>query len=106
MNTERVRILVAEDNVADVWLIEESLRRQSIDYELDRYVTAEDAIAAVKQCGRDGNHVPDLLLLDYNLPGGRGVDILVAAASNPILGNVPKAILSSFLSSREMQEAM
>ncbi|MEO8098719.1 MAG: response regulator [Acidobacteriota bacterium] len=73
---------------------------------MDRYVTAEDAIRAIRLCGVGDSPVPDLLLLDYNLPGGRGVDILAAAAGNSVLDRVPKVILSSFLSSSEMEEAI
>jgi two-component system, chemotaxis family, response regulator Rcp1 len=101
-----VRILLAEDNKADVWLIEEALRRQSLDYQLDHHLTAPEAIDAVKQCGVGGSPVPQLLLLDYNLPGGQGLDILTAAAANPNLAGVPKAILSSFLKPDELQDAI
>ncbi len=101
-----VRILLAEDNNADVWLIEEALRRQSLAYLLDHHLTAMGAIDAVKRCGTGGCPVPQLLLLDYNLPGGQGLDILAAAAANPSLARVPKAILSSFLKPNELQDAI
>jgi two-component system, chemotaxis family, response regulator Rcp1 len=101
-----VRILLAEDNRADVWLIEEALRRQSLAYQLDHHLTAPEAIDAVKKCGVGGSPVPQLLLLDYNLPGGQGLDILAAAAENPSLAGVPKAILSSFLKPNEVQDAI
>jgi chemotaxis family two-component system response regulator Rcp1 len=96
------RILLAEDNAADVWLIQEALKRQSLDYEIENYTNAEDAIRAILGCGF-GGPVPDLILLDYNLPKGHGGEILAAAASNPHLANVPKAILSSFLQPRELE---
>ena len=41
-----MRIFLAEDNLGDVFLLEEALRRQSLICELDHYVTAEDAIRA------------------------------------------------------------
>jgi two-component system, chemotaxis family, response regulator Rcp1 len=92
-----VRIFLAEDNAADVWLVEEALRRKSIRFEIDNYTTAAEAIEAVNRCGLEGAPVPDVILLDYNLPSGHGADILAAAAQNPYLARIPKAIVTSFL---------
>ncbi len=105
MKADPMRIFLAEDNLADVWLIEEALRRQSLAFELDHYLTAEQAIDAAHSCGSEGRPVPDLLPLDYNLPPGNGSEILAAAAKNPNLANVPKAILSSSLQPAELAEA-
>ena len=106
MKTDRLRIFLAEDNPADVLLIEEALKRQVLTFELDHYSTAEQAVDAAETCGTEGGcPIPDLMLLDYNLPRGHGGDILAAAAGNPLLAGVPKAILSSSLRPAEMQEA-
>lgn len=103
---KRVRIFLAEDNAADVWLIEEAIRRQSIDFEVDNYATAAEAIEAVRKCGVGESRVPDLMLLDYNLPSGHGAEILEAAAENPCVAYVPKAILTSFLPPSESKKAL
>ncbi|HLH42486.1 MAG TPA: response regulator [Bryobacteraceae bacterium] len=101
-----VRIFLAEDNAADVWLIEEAIRRQNIPFKIDNYATAADAIDAVRKCGQGESPVPDLILLDYNLPAGHGAEILEAAAQNPRVACVPKAILTSFLPPGESKKAL
>ena len=101
-----MRIFLAEDNLGDVVLIEEALRRQSLVCEIDHYVNAEDAIQAVELCGTAASPVPDLMMLDYNLPRGNGSDILVAAGNNPKLANVPKVIVTSFLQADELAQAL
>jgi chemotaxis family two-component system response regulator Rcp1 len=105
-NTRQVQVFLAEDNVADVWLVEEALKRQSLDYHLDHYSTAEDAINAAKACGFADALIPDLMLVDFNLPRGDGRDVLAAAASNPKLADVPKVVMSSFLRQEEMDQAI
>lgn len=101
----KMRIFLAEDNLGDVLLIEEALRRQSLDCEIDHYATAEDAIRAAELCGQ-GSPVPDLMMLDYNLPRGNGSDILAAASRNPKLAQVPKVIVTSFLQPEELSQAV
>ena len=105
MRTGLIRIFLAEDNSADVLLIEEALKRQSLAYEIDHYETAEEAVRAASACGFGDAPIPDLFLLDYNLPGGQGSDVLAATSANPRLAGVPKAILSSFLRPSELRQA-
>jgi len=101
-----MRIFLAEDNLGDVFLIEEALRRQSLVCDIDHYATAEDAIQAVERCGKADVPVPDLMMLDYNLPRGNGSDILAAAGHNPKLAAVPKVIVTSFLQAEELAQAL
>jgi len=103
---KHARIFLVEDNLADVWLIEEALHRRAVDYVLEHYSNAEEAVHAVRQCGKDVVPIPDLMLLDYNLPRGDGRDVLIAASENPNLAKVPKAVLSSFLRPEELDRAL
>lgn len=106
MKASQMRIFLAEDNLGDVFLIEEALRRQSLICDIDHYATAEEAIYAVKLCGDGSVPVPDLMMLDYNLPRGNGSDILAAAGLNPKLAAVPKVIVTSFLQAEELAQAL
>jgi len=102
-----MRIFLAEDNLGDVFLIEEALKRQSLVCEIDHYATAEEAIRAAERCGADpGTPVPDFMMLDYNLPRGNGSDILAVAGRNPRLAGVPKVIVTSFLQADELAQAL
>jgi CheY-like chemotaxis protein len=87
-------------------LVKEALGRRSIECQLSVYPNAQLAILAAERCGLDGNPLPDLILLDLNLPWGHGLDVLQAAAKNPALRPVPKAIVSSFVgSSSDIEKA-
>lgn len=103
--SEVVKILLAEDNPADVWLIREALMRQSLACEIEHYTSAEDAIRALGRYGEE-SPAPDLILVDYNLPTGDGGQVLAAAFSNPYLARVPKAVLSSYIRPQEMDRIL
>ena len=62
------RIFLAEDNAADVVLVEEALKRHSIGCELTAYPDAQAAILAAELCGREGHPAQDLMLIALNLP--------------------------------------
>jgi CheY-like chemotaxis protein len=99
-------ILLVEDNPGDVRLIQESLRTYAIPYRLTLYETADAAIDALARCGANGSGVPDLILLDYNVPRGDALDILSAASRNPALAAVPKIVVSSSVSPRDRDQAL
>lgn len=98
-------ILLVEDNPGDVRLIEEALRMHAFDYRIHHYETADDAIRALSRCGGNGAAVPDLILLDYNVPRGDARDILAAASKNPALADTPKAVITSSVAPRDRQQA-
>jgi len=86
------RILLVEDNPGDVYLVEKALRTRRIDYDLMRYEDGEEAIRAVAEVN---SQVPDLILLDLNLPKREGFEILQSIRGRPWLVGVPVAIFTS-----------
>jgi CheY-like chemotaxis protein len=100
------RILLVEDNPGDLRLIAEALSQRGIDFELRHYEKADDAVRAIESCGRDGKALPELILVDYNLPCGDARDVLVAAAGNPMLAGVPRAVVTSSLAPQDREHAL
>src|SRR5947209_1763538 len=96
--SEPCHILLIEDNPGDVVLVEESLRTVNLKYKLRHYSTADAALRAVQGYRPGAPEVPDVMLLDYNLPAGNAGDVLLAAVSNPALTKTRKAVLSSSVS--------
>ncbi|MES1257206.1 MAG: response regulator [Acidobacteriota bacterium] len=93
---EKARILVVEDNPADVELLRLALGAAELDYELTVIDDGGDAMAYVQQKGKYvASTIPDLAVLDLNLPKSEGVEILEAMRSHPPFSQVPVAILSS-----------
>jgi two-component system, chemotaxis family, response regulator Rcp1 len=93
---EPKRILLVEDNEPDIFLTKEAIK--VIDRPIDVYVVT-DGDAAVKALYQEGpfsnEPLPDLVLLDINLPKKNGLEVLAEVRKNPNLCRVPIFILSS-----------
>jgi chemotaxis family two-component system response regulator Rcp1 len=84
-------ILLGEDNPADVYLIRQALDENGVKYTLRVASHGGEMIAAVSQ----GADVPDLIVLDLNLPRHDGLEILQLIRDNEDFGGVPVVILTS-----------
>lgn len=96
------RIFLAEDNEADVYLLRLALKKAQVNADL---IVVTDGAAALA-FGRDpwkqpGGALPDLALLDLNLPKKNGAEVLEAMRLNPELADVPIVILTSSFSPLE-----
>lgn len=99
---EPFRILLAEDNPADVYLIEEALREHSVPFTLTLAEDGEDALAMIDA----GRVHPDLILLDLNMPKRSGAEVLGQLNSEVKGRGVPIIILTSSDSPRDREEAL
>jgi CheY-like chemotaxis protein len=91
-----VRILLVEDNAADVRLTIEALRGAKVANNLN---VVGDGEAAIDYLRKRGPYVdatrPDIILLDLNLPRLDGRGVLADIKSDPDLGTIPILVLSS-----------
>jgi two-component system, chemotaxis family, response regulator Rcp1 len=87
-------ILVVEDNPADVTLLREAMRNCQVPHRLRVVADGTSAIELLDSCSRR-SWCPDLVLLDLNLPGRSGYDVLKAIRSNEVTASVPVIVLSS-----------
>jgi two-component system response regulator len=97
----KARILVIEDNPGDVELIRMALELAGIDFELQVIDEGEGAMAYVQQQRNSVDGLPDLVLLDLNLPKHSGLEILEAIRRNQAFAAVPVTVLSSSSSRRD-----
>jgi len=89
-------ILLVEDNPGDVLLTRTALRRASVDGELYAVRDGMTAIAYLKQEAPYADaRRPNLVLLDLNLPGMHGGEVLQAMKADARLCEIPVIILST-----------
>jgi len=98
----KIRILLIEDNPADVDLLRRAFRSAQLDCELILLEDGAEALAYVRGLeGAGGGAAPDLAVLDLNLPKNDGIEVLQAIRASSAFARLPVAILSSSASSRE-----
>ena len=96
------RVLLAEDNPGDVDLLRLAFSNAALDCELTVLDDGGEALAFVRQDGKyAGVPIPDLAILDLNVPKNDGLEILAAMRANPKFAELPVAVLSSSSSPRE-----
>ena len=95
-------IVVIDDNPGDIELLRMALESAGVDCTLNVLDNGRDAMEFVQRLGRfSGVSAPDLVVLDLNLPGNDGVEILQALRNGGAFPDVAVVVLSSSSSPRE-----
>ena len=95
-NKEPIHILLIEDNEGDVFLTRKAFNSMDIDYVLHHAPSGDVAMdilwqdEAYKDIPR-----PNIILMDINLPGKSGVDILNEIKNDEKLRSIPVIILTT-----------
>jgi two-component system, chemotaxis family, response regulator Rcp1 len=91
-SSEPVRILLVEDNPIDVRATLRAARELKISNSID---VVNDGDAAIQYFESGDHPVPDLVLLDLNLPGRDGHDVLAHIKQDDALKRIPVVILTT-----------
>ena len=87
------RILVVEDNPTDVSLIGKALTKHGVEHEMTVLTDGEKALRHLDQL--DSAPIPDLIVLDINMPKRDGLSVLVRYRMNVSFFQVPIVVLTS-----------
>lgn len=89
-------ILLVEDNPADARLVREALAESDVTADLHWVSSGEEALSFLRRRIPFQNApTPDLVLLDLNLPGLRGQEVLYEIKQDPALLSIPVVVLTS-----------
>jgi len=100
------RVLLVEDNEADVRLTREALREAGENVRLSAVVDGEQALAFLRrQDGFADAPRPDLVLLDLNLPRKNGLEVLDELRADPSLASMPVIVLTSSAARSDVEAA-
>jgi signal transduction histidine kinase len=93
-----IRILILEDNFSDTRLIERELRKDNLDFTV---LWAKDKEAFLEALA---TYSPDILLVDYSLPGFDGMTAMALARSR--YGDIPVVLVSGAIGEERAIEAL
>jgi CheY-like chemotaxis protein len=94
--TKRAEILLVEDNPGDVRLMREALSASAAVGHLEVVSDGEEAMRYLYRIGPYAKaNVPDIVLLDLNLPRKDGHEVLAEMRADPKLKLVPVVVLTT-----------
>jgi CheY-like chemotaxis protein len=90
------RVFIIEDNPADARLVEEGIEATGIDIDFEIIPNGQQAIERLTAIDSEAAKThPDLILLDLNLPGKSGFEVLAAVRNETAFQDVPVVVVSS-----------
>jgi len=96
--TRPVHILLVEDNPGDVRLTMEALKESQFPSNLHVVRDGVEALDYLRNVA-----LPDLILLDLNLPRRSGREVLTEIKADPALRRIPVMVLSTSRSDADVQ---
>jgi CheY-like chemotaxis protein len=94
--SDPIRILLAEDNPADIYLIRQALAENNVSCLLQVVRDGNEALSFLRAEGEfAGAATPHLILLDLNLPRHDGMEVLQHVRQDRQLAAVPVIIFTS-----------
>jgi len=99
-------ILLVEDNIGDVELTKEAFREAKFRNNLHIVMDGDEALDFLYKRGSFETAVtPDIILLDLNLPGTDGREVLEQIKSDDSLKRIPTIILTSSSAERDIVDS-
>ncbi len=106
MSPQPIKLLLVEDNEGDILLIQEALIEAKI---MNRMEIARDGAAAITLledlAKNNKNALPDVILLDINLPKKNGHEVLASIKENSSLKKIPIIVLTTSNSEQDIFKA-
>ncbi len=102
-NQPGLRVFLVEDDLVDAERVKRSLVKTGLPHALTVFSNGADMLVLLK--ASQEKVLPSLLILDLNLPGEHGFEILKKIKEDPALQKIPTIILSASDKKEDLIEA-
>lgn len=103
MDEQLPRILMVEDNPGDAYLLGEAMTDAGFNHSMTIAVNGDQAMSMLRGEGcYAGIQRPDLVILDLNLPGKSGHEVLREIKEDPGFASLPVIVFSSSEAERDI----
>lgn len=105
-NARLAEILLVEDNEGDIELTREAFDEAKFRNNLHITEDGDQALDYLyKRNGYENAVTPDIVLLDLNLPGTDGREVLETIKSDPMLKRIPVIVMTSSKAEKDIIES-
>lgn len=107
MNSKPIRLLLAEDDPDDRYLIGEAIDENQLNVQLYVVEDGDELLDYLLQQGKYANRaewpLPELILLDLNMPRLDGREALEQIRTHPELRSIPVVVLTTSRAEEDVQ---
>ena len=100
-----ISIILVDDNDDHAFIIETCLRKADPEITFQRFSDGESAVAALA-CEDKSIELPDIILMDINMPGMDGVEVTRLLKANSHTARTPVIMLSTSSSANDYLRAL
>ena len=98
-----IHILLVEDNEGDIFLVTEAFEEAKVVNRISVVRDGKEAIDFLDKKGKyENEQMPDLVLLDVNLPKKNGHEVLEYIKGNELLKQIPVIMLTTSSSEKDI----
>lgn len=99
-----IRVMLVEDNPEDVAFTKRVLKHNRLDEDLVLAANGVQALEALEKKACEGI-LPNLILLDINLPDISGIELLTRIKKDPRFASIPVVILTGSNEDEDIQRS-
>lgn len=95
-----LKILLVEDNLIEIMKMKRTLSLLELNHTLQEAKNGEEALQLLE----NQNNIPDIILLDLNMPKINGIEFLRILKANDELKHIPTIILTTSSNEKDLLE--